>query len=163
MDAVIGPEGFSTEGPDHHKYITEGFIRADRLQAYLDRVKAETAKHLKRLASMDSFDLFPEVRRKALVSQTMSPEKYFWLQISRIVVLANTLCFLGEDCYRDHGEEFAKSYYDIEMNAFKPYVLIAPWFPSAAAKRVKNARKRLVEIISNEVSTRLAMRIATED
>ena len=45
----------------------------------------------------------------------------------------------------------AESYYKIELNAFKPHVLIAPWFPSGAAIFVKNARKRLLEIITLEV------------
>lgn len=61
--AVIGPEAFMTEvsRPDTHKYITEGFVRNERLQYYVDTVRQETNKQIARLAGLESFDLFPEV------------------------------------------------------------------------------------------------------
>jgi sterol 14-demethylase len=136
--AVIGPEAFMTEvsRPDTHKYITEGFVRNERLQYYVDTVRQETNKQIARLAGLESFDLFPE--------------------ISRIVVLCNTLCFLGEDTYKQYGEEFATCYYNIEMNAFKPLSLLAPWLPTAANKLVKRSRQRLIDIVKEEANKRLA-------
>jgi hypothetical protein len=66
-------------------------------------------------------------------------------------VLINTLCFLGETTYKKYGEEFARSYYDIETNAFKPASLIAPWLPTATNRLVKNSRQKMRDIIAAEV------------
>lgn len=77
------------------------------------------------------------------------------MQISRIVVLCNTLCFLGDDTYKKYGEEFATCYYNIEMNAFKPLSLLAPWLPTKANILVKRSRQRLIDIITEEVITKL--------
>jgi hypothetical protein len=62
----------------------------------------------------------------------------------------NIVCCLGEEAANEHGEDFARSYYDIEMNAFNPLPLIAPWLPIASNKIVQNSRKRLLAILASE-------------
>lgn len=71
----------------------------------------------------------------------------------------NIVCCLGEEAAREHGEDFARSYYDIEMNAFNPLPLIAPWLPIASNRIVQNSRKRLLAILSSEVSTNIILSI----
>jgi sterol 14-demethylase len=135
VEAVIGSEPFGDDGPQAHKYVAEGFLKHDRLQYYFDTVRSEVTKQWENLAAKESFDLFPE--------------------ISRIIVLINTLCFLGETTYNQYGEEFARSYYDIETNAFKPVSLIAPWLPTSTNRLVKYSRQKMRNIIAAEVSKRL--------
>jgi hypothetical protein len=66
VEAVIGSEPFGDDGPSAHKYVAEGFLKHDRLQFYYDTVRNEAQKQWQRLAEMDSFDLFPEVKRSDL-------------------------------------------------------------------------------------------------
>eukprot|EP00029_Vermamoeba_vermiformis_P012270 TRINITY_DN7083_c0_g1_i1.p1 TRINITY_DN7083_c0_g1~~TRINITY_DN7083_c0_g1_i1.p1 ORF type:complete len:470 (-),score=96.83 TRINITY_DN7083_c0_g1_i1:55-1464(-) len=137
VQAVVGPDAWESEGPDGDpRYMSEGLLRPDKLQFYFNCVNNETRKQFARLAEMEEFDLFPE--------------------ISRIVVLCNLLCFLGEPTYKKYGEEFARAYYNIELNAFKPLSLVAPWIPTASNRLVKNSRKRLVDIIAEETESRMA-------
>jgi hypothetical protein len=63
VKAVVGPEAFESreEIPDNHHYVSEGFLRPERLQFYIDTVRKEAQKHWARLADEEEFDLFPEV------------------------------------------------------------------------------------------------------
>lgn len=128
---VLGTKGFAdsewlAKSPG---YVAQGFMRHDKLNNYSLVIQEEVTKHMQQWFKEEKVDIF-EV-------------------MSHLVTCINIRCILGEKAYKDHADEISRIYFQLENNAVNTFSMMFPNLPSPTKIKNEKARERLVEIITN--------------
>lgn len=136
VGAIIGADAYAPENPmvkHGNSLIKKHLMAKERLDFFVQIATAVTKQKVL------------EWHKKGVIDD-------LFRECSQLVMDINTLCFLGNQAWKERGQEFNNAFYDIEQCGFDLMVLFLPWFPSKGKAKLNKAKKIISSVITEACS-----------